>query len=49
MQETPSIGDAEKFLVRRKDALLSGLATLLVRKRVKSVEELLDHSQLNGI
>nr|VDD26922.1 unnamed protein product [Brassica oleracea] len=47
-KETPSIGDAEKFLVRRKDALLSGLATLLVRKRVKSVEELLDHSQLNG-
>ncbi|XP_013618138.1 PREDICTED: probable 28S rRNA (cytosine-C(5))-methyltransferase [Brassica oleracea var. oleracea] len=47
-KETPSIGDAEKFLVRRKDALLSGLATLLVRKRVKSVGELLDLSQLNG-
>ncbi|CAH8361658.1 unnamed protein product [Eruca vesicaria subsp. sativa] len=47
-KETPSIGDAEKFLVRRKDALLSGLATLLVRKKVKSVEELLDLSQLNG-
>ncbi|KAH0940071.1 hypothetical protein HID58_007532 [Brassica napus] len=46
--ETPSIGDAEKFLMRRKDALLSGLATLLVRKKVKSVEELLDLSQLNG-
>ncbi|KAJ4872798.1 S-adenosyl-L-methionine-dependent methyltransferases superfamily protein [Raphanus sativus] len=47
-KETPSIGDAEKFLVRRKDALLSGLATLLVRKNVKNVEELLDLSQLNG-
>ncbi|KAG2301299.1 hypothetical protein Bca52824_029950 [Brassica carinata] len=47
-KETPSIGDAEKFLVRRKDALLSGLATLLVRKKVKTVEELLDVSQLNG-
>ncbi|KAF8095678.1 hypothetical protein N665_0326s0020 [Sinapis alba] len=47
-KETPSIGDAEKFLVRRKDALLSALATLLVRKKVKTVEELLDLSQLNG-
>ncbi|XP_019089929.1 PREDICTED: probable 28S rRNA (cytosine-C(5))-methyltransferase isoform X2 [Camelina sativa] len=47
-KDTPSIGDAEKFLMRRKDALLSGLATLLVRKKVKSVEQLMGVSQLNG-
>lgn len=48
-EETASIGDAEKYLMRRKDALMSGLATLLVRKKVKSVDELLDHSQIKGI
>ncbi|CAH2044463.1 unnamed protein product [Thlaspi arvense] len=47
-KETPSMGDAEKFLMRHKDALLSGLATLLVRKKVESVDELLGLSQLNG-
>lgn len=49
MQDTPSIGDAEKFLMRHKDALLSGLATLLVRKNVESVDELMGLSQPNGI
>ncbi|KAG7610446.1 SAM-dependent methyltransferase RsmB/NOP2-type [Arabidopsis suecica] len=46
-KDTPSIGDAEKFLMRHKDALLSGLATLLVRKKVESVDQLLG-SKLTG-
>ncbi|GMN36056.1 hypothetical protein TIFTF001_005710 [Ficus carica] len=36
-----STGDAEKFLSRRRDALVSGLASLLKRKKVKNVQELL--------
>ncbi|KAF8099350.1 hypothetical protein N665_0245s0028 [Sinapis alba] len=47
-KEPPLIGDAEKFLMRRKDALVSSLATLLVRKKVETVDELLGLSQLNG-
>lgn len=35
--------------MRHKDALLSGLATLLVRKKVESVDQLLGLSKLNGI
>lgn len=35
--------------MRHKDALLSGLATVLVRKKVESVDELLGVSQLKGI
>ncbi|XP_042488473.1 25S rRNA (cytosine-C(5))-methyltransferase NSUN5-like [Macadamia integrifolia] len=35
------LGDAEKFLLLRKDALQSTLAQILVRKKVKDVEELL--------
>lgn len=42
------IGDAEKFLMKRKDALVSSLATLLVRKKVETVDELLGLSQVNG-
>jgi len=34
--------------MRHKDALLSGLATLLVRKKVESVDQLLG-SKLTGI
>ncbi|KAI3906453.1 hypothetical protein MKX01_029068 [Papaver californicum] len=34
-------GDAENFLLRRKDALLSALAKLCVKKKVKRVEDLL--------
>ncbi|CAH8363160.1 unnamed protein product [Eruca vesicaria subsp. sativa] len=41
------IGDAEKFLMRRKDAFVSSLATLLVRKKVETVDELLGLSQPN--
>ncbi|CAN8252329.1 unnamed protein product [Cochlearia groenlandica] len=47
-KDTPSIGDAEKFLMRHKDALLSSLATLLVRKKVESVDQLIGATQLNG-
>ncbi|KAM7493488.1 hypothetical protein LguiB_028097 [Lonicera macranthoides] len=34
------VGDAEKFLLLRKDALQSALARLLVRKKVKNIEDL---------
>ncbi|KAJ4830158.1 putative 28S rRNA (cytosine-C(5))-methyltransferase [Turnera subulata] len=33
-------GDAEKFLMRRKDAIQSALAKLLVRKKAKNVDDL---------
>ncbi|KAH0990207.1 hypothetical protein GBA52_001690 [Prunus armeniaca] len=36
-----AVGDAEKFLMRRKEALQAALARLLVKKKVKSVEELI--------
>ncbi|XVF89042.1 hypothetical protein PTKIN_Ptkin19aG0099500 [Pterospermum kingtungense] len=35
-------GDAEKFLVQRKVSLQSALARLLVRKKVKHIEDLID-------
>ncbi|GLT25612.1 hypothetical protein SLA2020_007320 [Shorea laevis] len=41
-QEISFIGDAEKFLLRHKDALQSALARILVRKKVKRVEDLID-------
>ncbi|KAL5559491.1 hypothetical protein UlMin_035702 [Ulmus minor] len=40
-----STGDAEKFLWRRKDSLLLALATLLKRRQVKNVQELLAINQ----
>lgn len=45
---TSSTGDAEKFLLRRKDALQAALARLLVKKKVKSVEELIALDQTPG-
>ncbi|XP_010091968.2 probable 28S rRNA (cytosine-C(5))-methyltransferase [Morus notabilis] len=36
-----STGDAEKFLSGRRDALVSGLASLLKRRKVKNVQELI--------
>ncbi|XVE53861.1 hypothetical protein DITRI_Ditri03aG0035600 [Diplodiscus trichospermus] len=44
-QEISFNGDAEKFLVQRKVSLQSALARLLVRKKVKRVEDLIDHYQ----
>ncbi|XP_022729972.1 probable 28S rRNA (cytosine-C(5))-methyltransferase isoform X2 [Durio zibethinus] len=41
-QEISLIGDAEKFLVQRKVSLQSALARLLVRKKVKRLEDLID-------
>lgn len=46
---TSSTGDAEKFLLRRKDALQAALARLLVKKKVKSVEELIALDQTPGV
>ncbi|KAM7274702.1 hypothetical protein ACFE04_016568 [Oxalis oulophora] len=39
-QEISSEGDAEKFLMQRKDALQSAMAKLMVKKQVKRVEDL---------
>ncbi|XP_068330671.1 25S rRNA (cytosine-C(5))-methyltransferase NSUN5 [Pyrus communis] len=36
-----AIGDAEKYLMRRQEALQSALARLLVKKKVKKVEDLI--------
>ncbi|XP_057985813.1 25S rRNA (cytosine-C(5))-methyltransferase NSUN5 isoform X2 [Hevea brasiliensis] len=38
-------GDAEKFLIGRKNALQSALAKLLVGKKVRSIEDLIDFYQ----
>ncbi|KAK2980111.1 hypothetical protein RJ640_019534 [Escallonia rubra] len=40
-QATSLVGDAEKFLLLRKDALQSALAKLLVRKRANHLEDLM--------
>ncbi|GFZ15558.1 S-adenosyl-L-methionine-dependent methyltransferases superfamily protein [Actinidia rufa] len=42
-------GDAEKFLLLRKDALQLALAQLLVRKGVKNIKDLIAHQQLSDI
>lgn len=42
-------GDAEKFVMRRKDAMQSSLAKLLVRKKVKNVDDLVAIYQPPGL
>lgn len=49
LQEISFVGDAEKFLLQRKVSLQSALARLLVRKKMKRVEDLLDHYQTPGM
>lgn len=44
-----AVGDAEKFLMRRKEALQAALARLLVKKKVKSVEELIALYDIPGV
>ncbi|XP_024930655.1 25S rRNA (cytosine-C(5))-methyltransferase NSUN5 isoform X3 [Ziziphus jujuba] len=44
-----STGDAEKFLWGRRDALKSALASLLKRKQVKSVQELVSLYETPGV
>ncbi|TYH69290.1 hypothetical protein ES332_D05G045200v1 [Gossypium tomentosum] len=44
-QEISFVGEAEKFLLQRKASLQSALARLLVRKKMKRIEDLLDHYQ----
>ncbi|XP_044464424.1 25S rRNA (cytosine-C(5))-methyltransferase NSUN5 isoform X1 [Mangifera indica] len=39
-QDISLVGDAEKFLMLRKDAIQSSLARLLVRKKAKCIEDL---------
>ncbi|PPR92973.1 hypothetical protein GOBAR_AA27689 [Gossypium barbadense] len=43
--EISFVGDAEKFLLQRKVSLQSALARLLVRKKMKCIEDLLDRYQ----
>ena len=43
------VGDAEKFLLLQKDAIQLALARLLVRKKVKRVEDLMDLYQISGM
>ncbi|KAF4351362.1 hypothetical protein F8388_022737 [Cannabis sativa] len=40
-QKTLSTGDAEKFLWKRREALVSALASILKKKKLKNVQELL--------
>lgn len=49
MQAVLSTGDAEKFLWGRRDALKSALASLLKRKQVRSVQELLSSYETPGV
>ncbi|XP_040949081.1 25S rRNA (cytosine-C(5))-methyltransferase NSUN5 isoform X2 [Gossypium hirsutum] len=44
-KEISFVGEAEKFLLQRKASLQSALARLLVRKKMKRIEDLLDHYQ----
>ncbi|XP_015884536.1 25S rRNA (cytosine-C(5))-methyltransferase NSUN5 isoform X1 [Ziziphus jujuba] len=48
-QAVLSTGDAEKFLWGRRDALKSALASLLKRKQVKSVQELVSLYETPGV
>ena len=45
---TSSTGDAERFLLLRKEALEAALSRLLVKKKVKTVEELIALDQTPG-
>ena len=49
LQQILSTGDAEKFLWRRRDALVSALASLLKRKQVTNVQELIAIYQTSGV
>ncbi|KAJ9702050.1 hypothetical protein PVL29_003999 [Vitis rotundifolia] len=48
-QEISSYGDAEKFLLLQKDAIQLALARLLVRKKVKRVEDLMALYQIPDV
>ncbi|XP_028056733.1 probable 28S rRNA (cytosine-C(5))-methyltransferase isoform X1 [Camellia sinensis] len=48
-QAASLVGDAEKFLLLRKDALQSGLAQHLVRKGVKNIKDLMALQQISDI
>ncbi|RVW52403.1 putative 28S rRNA (cytosine-C(5))-methyltransferase [Vitis vinifera] len=48
-QEISSVGDAEKFLLLQKDAIQLALARLLVRKKVKRVEDLMALYQIPDV
>lgn len=48
-QAVSLVGDAEKFLMHRKDALQTALARLLVKKNVKTPQDLVDLYRIPGV
>jgi hypothetical protein len=48
LQAVSLVGDAEVFLMHRKDALQSALAQLLVKKKVKTAQDLVQLYQIPG-
>lgn len=48
IQEALLAGDAEKFLLQKKDVLQAALAKLLVRKKVKHVSDLMTSYKISG-
>lgn len=49
LQAVSLVGDAETFLMHRKDALQSALAQLLVKKKVKTAQDLVHLYQIPGV
>lgn len=49
LQAVSLVGDAEVFLMHRKDALQSALAQLLVKKKVKTAQDLVHLYQIPGV
>ena len=48
-QAVSLVGDAEKFLMHQKDALQTALARLLVKKKVKTPQDLVDLYRIPGV
>ena len=48
-QAVSLVGDAEKFLMHQKDALQTALARLLVKKKVKTPQDLVDLYRIPGL
>jgi hypothetical protein len=49
LQAVSLVGDAEVFLMHRKDALQAALAKLLVKKKVKTAQDLVQLYQIPGV
>ena len=49
LQAVSLVGDAEVFLMHWKDALQAALAKLLVKKKVKTAQDLVQLYQIPGV